>query len=66
SFTSYWLQYPNRFRFIWFNNYLSLLDDPLFLRSLGHCQLNRIRNGFAQLLFIRTLSNARLYGNRLS
>ena len=20
SFTSYWLQYPNRFRFIWFDN----------------------------------------------
>ena len=34
SFTSYWLQYPNRFRFIWFDNYLSLLDEPLFVRAL--------------------------------
>jgi multiple sugar transport system permease protein len=34
SFTSYWLQYPNRFRFIWFDNYLSLLEEPLFFRAL--------------------------------
>jgi multiple sugar transport system permease protein len=34
SFTSYWLQYPNRFRFIWFDNYLGLLEEPLFVRAL--------------------------------
>ena len=34
SFTSYWLQYPNRFRFIWFDNYIGLLDEPLFSRAL--------------------------------
>jgi len=34
SFTSYWLQYPNRFRFVWFDNYVSLLDEPLFVRAL--------------------------------
>lgn len=34
SFTSYWLQYPNRFRFIWFDNYVSLMSEPLFLSSL--------------------------------
>jgi multiple sugar transport system permease protein len=34
SFTSYWLQYPNRFRFIWFDNYLSLLEEPLFFHAL--------------------------------
>lgn len=34
SFTSYWLQYPNRFRFIWFDNYVGLLDEPLFMRAL--------------------------------
>lgn len=34
SFTSYWLQYPNRFRFVWFDNYVSLLDEPLFFRAL--------------------------------
>jgi len=28
SFTSYWLQYPNRFRFVWFDNYLSLIEEP--------------------------------------
>ena len=35
SFTSYWLQYPNRFRFVWFDNYLGLLEEPLFARALG-------------------------------
>jgi ABC-type sugar transport system permease subunit len=30
SFTAYWLQYPKRFRFIWFDNYLGLLEEPLF------------------------------------
>jgi multiple sugar transport system permease protein len=34
SFTSYWLQYPNRFRFIWFDNYVNLATEPLFLSSL--------------------------------
>ena len=34
SFTSYWLQYPNRFRFVWLDNYLSLIDEPLFVRAL--------------------------------
>ncbi len=34
SFTSYWLQYPNRFRFVWLDNYVSLLGEPLFVRAL--------------------------------
>jgi multiple sugar transport system permease protein len=34
SLTSYWLQYPNRFRFVWFDNYLSLIEEPLFVRAL--------------------------------
>jgi multiple sugar transport system permease protein len=34
SFTSYWLQYPNRFRFVWFDNYTGLLTEPLFVRAL--------------------------------
>jgi multiple sugar transport system permease protein len=33
SLTSYWLQYPNRFRFVWFENYVDLLDEPLFVRA---------------------------------
>ena len=33
SFTSYWLQYPKRFRFVWFDNYLGLLEEPLFDRA---------------------------------
>jgi multiple sugar transport system permease protein len=33
SFTSYWLQYPNRFRFVWLDNYLSLMEEPLFVRA---------------------------------
>ncbi len=34
SFTSYWLQYPKRFHFIWFDNYVNLLSEPLFARAL--------------------------------
>jgi multiple sugar transport system permease protein len=34
SLTNYWLQYPNRFRFIWFDNYINLLAEPLFARAL--------------------------------
>ena len=34
SFTSYWLQYPNRFRFVWFDNYVDLIGEPLFARAL--------------------------------
>lgn len=34
SFTSYWLQYPKRFRFVWLDNYINLLDEPLFGRAL--------------------------------
>lgn len=35
SMTSYWLQYPNRFRFVWFDNYINLLDEPLFIHALS-------------------------------
>jgi len=34
SFTAYWLQYPKRFRFIWFDNYINLMSEPLFARAL--------------------------------
>ncbi len=34
SFTYYWLQYPRRFHFIWFDNYINLLSEPLFTRAL--------------------------------
>jgi multiple sugar transport system permease protein len=34
SFTNYWLQYPKRFRFIWFDNYINLMSEPLFARAL--------------------------------
>ena len=34
SFTSYWLQYPNRFRFVWLDNYIDLMSEPLFVRAL--------------------------------
>ena len=34
SLTNYWLQYPKRFRFIWFDNYINLLSEPLFARAL--------------------------------
>src|SRR5574342_1241739 len=34
SLTSYFLQYPHLFRFVWLGNYLKLLQDPLFGHSL--------------------------------
>jgi multiple sugar transport system permease protein len=34
SLTNYWLQYPKRFRFIWFDNYVNLITEPLFARAL--------------------------------
>jgi multiple sugar transport system permease protein len=34
SLTNYWLQYPKRFRFIWFDNYINLFSEPLFSRAL--------------------------------
>jgi multiple sugar transport system permease protein len=34
SLTNYWLQYPNRFRFIGFDNYVNLMGEPLFARAL--------------------------------
>lgn len=34
SLTSYFLQYPHLFRFVWLENYLKLLQDPLFGTSL--------------------------------
>ena len=33
SFTAYWLQYPKRFRFVWFDNYVNLISEPLFARA---------------------------------
>ena len=34
SLTSYFLQYPHLFRFVWIDNYVKLLHDPLFATSL--------------------------------
>lgn len=34
SMTNYWLQYPQRFRFIWFDNYINLMSEPLFARAM--------------------------------
>lgn len=34
SLTNYWLQYPKRFRFVWFDNYINLISEPLFARAL--------------------------------
>ena len=33
SLTNYYLQYPHLFRFIWLGNYITLLEDPLFVYS---------------------------------
>ena len=34
SFREYWLTNPEKTEFIWFNNYIALVKDPLFLHSL--------------------------------
>lgn len=34
SMTNYWLQYPKRFRFVWFDNYINLMTEPLFAKAL--------------------------------
>ena len=34
SMTNYWLQYPKRFRFVWFDNYVNLMTEPLFASAL--------------------------------
>jgi multiple sugar transport system permease protein len=34
SFTNYWLQYPKRFHFVWFDNYVNLISEPLFASAL--------------------------------
>ena len=33
SFNDYWLQFPKRFHFIWFGNYINLFHRPLFSRA---------------------------------
>ena len=33
SFTSYWLQYPNRFRFVWLDNYVNLIERAAVRRA---------------------------------
>lgn len=34
SLTSYYLQYPHLFRFVWLGNYVALLKEPLFVYSV--------------------------------
>ena len=34
SLTNYWLQYPHLFRFVWFDNYVTLVTEPLFVYAL--------------------------------
>jgi multiple sugar transport system permease protein len=34
SLTSYYLQYPHLFRFIWLGNYVALLKEPMFVYSV--------------------------------
>jgi multiple sugar transport system permease protein len=36
SLTNYYLQYPNLFRFIWFGNYIKLVQDGLFVYALEY------------------------------
>lgn len=34
SLTDYWLQFPKRFHFFWFHNYIHLFGRPLFARAI--------------------------------
>ena len=46
SLTNYWLQYPKRFRFIWFDNYINLLDETLFPRALGFTIIGTVPDAY--------------------
>jgi multiple sugar transport system permease protein len=65
SLTSYYLQYPHLFRFIWFGNYLKLLQDTLFAYALKFTLAYAIIAVLVQVglgLGVALLLNSRIVG----
>jgi multiple sugar transport system permease protein len=65
SLTNYYLQYPHLFRFIWLDNYLKLLQDPLFDYSLKFTLVYAVAAVVIQVglgLAVALLLNSRIIG----
>ena len=65
SLTNYYLQYPHLFRFIWLDNYLKLLQDPLFDYSLKFTLAYAVAAVVIQVglgLAVALLLNSRIIG----
>jgi multiple sugar transport system permease protein len=65
SLTNYYLQYPHLFRFIWLQNYLKLLEDPLFSYSLKFTLSYALVAVVVQVglgLAVALLLNSRIFG----
>ena len=65
SLTSYYLQYPQLFRFIWLGNYIKLVQEPLFAYSLQFTLLYTLAAVVVQVGFglaVALLLNSRIVG----
>ena len=65
SLTSYYLQYPHLFRFIWLGNYIKLVQEPLFAYSLEFTLLYTLAAVVVQVGFglaVALLLNSRIVG----
>lgn len=65
SLTSYYLQYPHLFRFIWLGNYIKLVQEPLFAYSLQFTLLYTLAAVVVQVGFglaVALLLNSRIVG----
>ena len=68
SLTSYFLQYPHLFRFVWLGNYQKLLQDPLFVSSLRFTVLYAAIAVLIQVVLglgVALLLNSRIVGRSL-
>ncbi|HWT83535.1 MAG TPA: sugar ABC transporter permease [Candidatus Methylomirabilis sp.] len=65
SLTSYFLQYPHLFRFVWFDNYQKLARDPLFIHSVNFTLLYATAAVLIQVVLglgVALLLNSRIVG----
>jgi multiple sugar transport system permease protein len=65
SLTSYYLQYPHLFRFIWLGNYLKLAGDPLFVYAMQFTLTFALVSVLVQVslgLGVALLLNSRIVG----
>jgi len=65
SLTSYFLQYPHLFRFVWFDNYEKLARDPVFIHSVNFTLLYAAAAVLIQVVLglgVALLLNSRIVG----